>query len=596
MLETIVLGAVAVLILVAIAIVICALAYAPMPDRPKLNRRAGARTLVVLVHGLPGRTAFEPAVALAKDVLPSADFLVPSFKSGPLSNSDPYRITNTVERAIHEAHEANAYASIVLVGYSIGAVILRKALVWGHGLEDDRTGFGKQGERGWVKRVDRLVSLAGINRGWSLDKRPKHMNVTKFVGGRILERLARLTRTGKMLLSVRRGAPFIADLRVQWIRLARGSQGKLPLAIQLVGDIDDVVSHEDSNDLSASKDTVFITLRNTGHMAIGHALRNRNPRDASEAERVAKIRHVLVGPRSELKSDLVEPLKEDLEVHRIIYVMHGIRDFGKWGDDLKKAITVSAPKERGLRVVPMKYGRFPMGPFLLYWDRQRNVRLFMDQFTENLAQFPLADRFDFVGHSNGTYILASALQHYKTLKAGNVFFAGSVVPRHYDWMSLIKSGRVEKVVNVAASNDWVVAIFPRFFEQIAEWRGKRPMTGLLDIGSAGFRGFIDGSDANNRVQNLMFVPGQHGAAIDFHYRKRLTAVVEYAVNGESAAFDAFEEVKREPWWMDLMSNLSPVVWLLLAAILFWVGYSISAAGWWWTVAYLVVLLVVLTLF
>ena len=99
----------------------------------------------------------------------------------------------------------------------------------------------------------------------------------------------------------------------------------------------------------------------------------------------------------------------------------------------------------------------------------------MDSYTEELAHYPSATTFDFIGHSNGTYILASALQRYRTLKVNDVYFAGSVVPQKYKWTDLVAAKRVGRVVNVVATNDWVVAIFPRLFEQIAEWRAKQSL-------------------------------------------------------------------------------------------------------------------------
>jgi len=65
-----------------------------------------------------------------------------------------------------------------------------------------------------------------------------------------------------------------------------------------------------------------------------------------------------------------------------------------------------------------------------------------------------------------------------------IVFAGSVVRRDYDWDYVINERKqVELVRNYVASDDWVVALFPRFFEQ---W----PMRYLgNDLGSAGFNGF-----------------------------------------------------------------------------------------------------------
>ena len=66
------------------------------------------------------------------------------------------------------------------------------------------------------------------------------------------------------------------------------------------------------------------------------------------------------------------------------------------------------------------------------------MRQFMDDYTEKMATFPNpATKVSFIGHSNGTYILASALQNYVTLRIHRASFAGSVVPRSYPWNELI---------------------------------------------------------------------------------------------------------------------------------------------------------------
>jgi pimeloyl-ACP methyl ester carboxylesterase len=131
----------------------------------------------------------------------------------------------------------------------------------------------------------------------------------------------------------------------------------------------------------------------------------------------------------------------------------------------------------------------------------------MDMYTETLARYPNAKDIDFVGHSNGTYLLADALQRYHAMRVRRVVFAGSVVRRDFDWDPLVGRGQVGLVRNYVASDDWVVALFPRLFEQ-------RPWRFLgNDIGSAGFNGF--GRDrptsADAVVKNIKFIQGQHSA-------------------------------------------------------------------------------------
>jgi hypothetical protein len=148
--------------------------------------------------------------------------------------------------------------------------------------------------------------------------------------------------------------------------------------------------------------------------------------------------------------------------------------------------------------------------FLLAPDRQKNVRWFMDLSTQMMARYPAAAHH-YVGHSNGTYILVSALKRSATCKVKNVVFAGSVVPSAFDWTRYTESGQVSYVRNDAATADWVVAIFPHLFElfasALAQFNISSPK--WLDLGAAGFNGFYDDS-----ARDHTWLPGQHDAALN----------------------------------------------------------------------------------
>ena len=152
----------------------------------------------------------------------------------------------------------------------------------------------------------------------------------------------------------------------------------------------------------------------------------------------------------------------------------------------------------------------------------------MDQYTDAVAMYPDAREFDFIGHSNGTYLLGAALVRYKTLKIRNAYLAGSVLPQRFPWKQYAGS-RVAMVRNVVASQDWVVAIFQRLIEQLAEWSGIEAVDGLFDVGAAGFRGFTD--LGNGSVLNIKFAPGSHGYGVNIKQQDRLDALVGFAVNG-----------------------------------------------------------------
>jgi hypothetical protein len=159
----------------------------------------------------------------------------------------------------------------------------------------------------------------------------------------------------------------------------------------------------------------------------------------------------------------------------------------------------------------------------------------------------------------------------------NVLFIGSVVPKHYPWGPLINDRRVVRVTNVVATSDWVVALFPRLFEQIAEWQGHQPVRGFLDIGSAGFRGFEAASQRDDgRVENITYIDGGHSAALDDD--KKLQAIVEYLATGDADALRVLRNAKVQSWLWSMLSNVSWLVWLLLVCLVAGVGYLLGRLG------------------
>lgn len=210
------------------------------------------------------------------------------------------------------------------------------------------------------------------------------------------------------------------------------------------------------------------------------------------------------------------------------------------------------------------------------------MRWFMDYYTEVKAQYPNAEKFDFIGHSNGTYILSSALQNYRSLKINDIYFSGSVVPQRYPWNELVMHNRVSQVRNVVATNDWVVAYFLRFFEQIAEWQGTNGKLEALDLGAAGFRGFHESGGLSEAVKNIAFVTGKHSAGVDIGNKDKLEALVHFGRFGldfkqEDLFNKAFKDAEKPDTFTDVVSNVSWIVWFLLATTVI----AIAAVIWRW---------------
>jgi len=561
------------------------------------------RTLVVYGPSLGGRTSRPHLEKLVRATFPDADILVPTYAHRLMSNVDAFDLTSQIELAIRQAYENNKtadgackYEKIVLFGYSTGGLLLRKAYVWGLGFEDDRP--VQHGRHPWVERLDRFVSLAAPNRGWPSDK-PDNLDGIHFLYGYVMLRVARLAGVGRFIQNLMQGSPFVSNMRVQWIDLFRAGNAlpgtARPLIVHLIGDKDELVDRSDSIDLEAGTgvDVVIKTLEGLSHADVGTLLFQDGDRLSPAGE---AIRMALVTPAGAFPAywaDRVGALKTDPDVKHLIFVMHGIRDESMWPAEVKRSIEAQIGNEAAhVKIIPPLYRRFAMLPFLLYWDRQHNVRWFMDQYTQARAMYPNLEEMDFIGHSNGTYILASALQRYPVLKVRNVFFAGSVVPSHYNWAGLIAKGRVTgRVWNVCADFDWVVAILPQFFQQISDLLGiKEPAPGLLDIGSAGFHGFRLGVGTEGVLSNLKYIAGTHGAAFE---PAMVGPIATYVSRDPAIDFVTAWQPESRPsprGYLETASNLSWVFWTIGVGLIAGLGYLAFHLSWVVFAIYLVVLL------
>jgi hypothetical protein len=234
----------------------------------------------------------------------------------------------------------------------------------------------------------------------------------------------------------------------------------------------------------------------------------------------------------------------------VVFVIHGIRDDGYWtrriAQRVREAAECAGQTADSNRTITATYGYFAMLPFIWPWIRREKVEWLMDEYVGAVARYPCA-AFSYVGHSNGTYLLARALEDYPAVHFRNVLFAGSVVRRDYRWRRLIAEGRIRQVVNMVASADWVVAIFPSGLEPLPRF----------DLGGAGFGGFKE-AKTETMVREVRYVRGGHGAGIaEVHWRD----IASYIVGDVVPA--AQGEVTRQS---RLWSATAKVSSLLLAAV------------------------------
>jgi len=384
--------------------------------------------------------------------------------------------------------------------------------------------------RHWADRVDRIIQLSGMNGGWSVShhmgmRRALEFSLGSIVGYLILS----VTKQDLAISQIRRGATFLTSLRLQWLDLQKKRGAKTAMVVQLLGTVDDLVSPEDNVDLVSGRDFMYLDVQFTGHVNIidmGFS-KAANERSKPEAIRREKFHLALTGDPAKISKQSLVPFdhhaivrEKDEKFTDVVFVMHGIRDTGFWTHRIARSVQATGKKcvpEKKYATETSTYGYFPMLSFLLPWRRHHKVAWLMDQYARAKSLYPDA-RFSYVGHSNGTYLLARALQDNPACRFERVVFAGSVVRKDYDWAQAKRNGQVGAILNYVATNDKVVACFPGALEQL----------GSQDLGSAGHNGF-ESSQLPSGSYQVRFVEGGHGAAVA---EKHWDDIAKFICNGD----------------------------------------------------------------
>jgi pimeloyl-ACP methyl ester carboxylesterase len=341
------------------------------------------------------------------------------------------------------------------------------------------------------------------------------------------------------------------------------------LVVQVLGSQDDMVSPEDNVDLVSGGDFLYLDAAYSGHASI---IKLDDPTHGPGRKEVVEL--ALKGGVAELREAAVIPsdnefLGPDFNVKHVLFVMHGIRDPGYWTHKIARQVKRVALTERKLdewATETSSYGYFPMLPFLFTRYRRKYVEWMMDQYTQTIARYPNA-KVSYIGHSNGTYLLAKALELYPSCRFDKVVFAGSVVHRSYNWSRYMGSdcsrrrrARVGAVLNFAATADWVVAFFPKMFQLMR----------LQDIGSAGHDGFALENQPGN-VRQVTYIKGGHGAAIDESVWK---TIANFVVKEEIDEEYVPGRLKHRNFLVWLLGLFPFVVWIGLGLLLVSLGWGV----------------------
>jgi pimeloyl-ACP methyl ester carboxylesterase len=428
-------------------------------------------------------------------------------------------------------HDLGRPDRVTLVGHSLGGILVRQAYLLAAGKYPGVPASDIE----WASHVERFVLFASVNNG--LEQTRLRIDQRLAIKVAWATGILRLF-TGRDFL---RGSDAITNLRILWIRhFAHLEENDLPIpvVVQLLGDNDGVVTHEDSMDVEAFRRARHLPVPNATH---GNLFRL----DVLPSEEERNARYALLKLAFVIEPDVPEQEASPPPPDTVVFVLHGIRvPNATWETQVKDLVKTSLGAR--VEVVTSGYGYFSALGFAFPLTRRRRIGWFQNQYSYYLAEYPRA-RFLFLGHSNGTYLLGHSLRKLSGMKFERVVLAGSVLPREYPWRSL-KEGQVGRLRNDRARKDWPVALL---------CNGLRGL-GMKDVGTGGYSGFNENDGTTDEVR---WHDGGHGKALE---EENLPDLVEYLLDNNPMPDQPNPNLEPSKVF-GLASRAMPVVFPILLA-------------------------------
>ena len=236
-----------------------------------MGKNMTRRRLIVVAYGLQAKIeSWEPLLSRLKEEpdlrVGVAVWLIYHPTSKLLGQKRMRESVRDLMALIQKEWIANGgFEEIILVGHSIGGMIIRGAYVAGRGADPDQ-----QAEHAWALKVLRIVLMACPNRGIEGFKGPLMAMLDWGV-----KQIPGLFFTYQDL---QRGSSFVTNLRVNWIHLFASrskpetshgdrsfEEGVFPEVVQLLGIRDTVVHPEDSLDVLAFPNTIAVEVPYADH-------------------------------------------------------------------------------------------------------------------------------------------------------------------------------------------------------------------------------------------------------------------------------------------------------------------------------------------
>lgn len=448
--------------------------------------------------------------------------------------------------------DVQAPADIIIAGHSFGGVLARAGFLL------DAAGPHRTGWR-WTELVRRMVLLGSPNAGYRVDA----------PGTPLRWRLAYALATPFVdftLEKVQAGGYWITDLRLRWLDHSRwcAREGRPhPLVVQVLGTSDYLVTHEDILDQRFLPDAKVYEIPGADHAGLIALDEAEDPE-----RRYAQLKAAILG-RDDETADAARPTPSEPTA----FILHGIRAsaLGTWVSDLAAGFRASSGSADA-QVVSPDTGYFSAMEFALPGTRRRKVHEFLKLYGDAYASRD-PDRFVFAGHSNGTYMMAQALDRVPSMRFRRIYLAGTVLPRRYDWHRRFD----ERQIGEWADGEWKPGAVRVDLARtdvpvgiLCSWlRG----LGSADVGTAGVDGFELAS--SERVDQTRRIDGGHGHALK--ESDQLSDIAAFLTDGDMrppatvTASPVFGVASR-------IVGLRPIAWLSLGLVGLAAGRGLVALG------------------
>ena len=381
---------------------------------------------------------------------------------------------------------AGGYDDIILIGHSMGGLLVRQAYLLGSGYKSDQLSR-------WATKVSKIVLFASINSGFNPSA---EIRIFKPLVKAVLERTA-----GYPWLPFSdfiKGSNFITNLRIGWLRHFRNLESP-PVVVQLLGGSDNIVATPDSADIDQFPGGYQIDIPGANHslvICLDH-IRDPNRRE----DRYRLIRDCILHPERQTKHNRPSGIKTDEKLRQVYFVLHGIRDGNNdWVQAARRRIQTLAQDPTAVVVQAPNQGYLSLLQFLLPTQRRRPSQDFKDAYQSCVTKYRNVE-FHFLGHSNGTYQLGQALLDIPEMKFNRVVLAASVLPPDYPWHERFQSGQINTLESHMAIYDAPVGFACSALNAI----------GMRDIGTGGFTGFVNTGAGD--YTPFAYYNGGHGAPV-----------------------------------------------------------------------------------